>query len=340
MPEAESTSWRSIGVIGGGSWASALVKILSEGNMRIHWWMRSDSQREHILQHRHNPNYLSDIVFDLSKVQPETSLEHVIAESDVLVLALPAAYIEETLASVSADSFQGKYIFSAVKGMVPSCDQTLSEFLLNRFMVTENQLGIIAGPCHSEEVALERRSYLTISAYEASAARKMAEHLFCRYIHTHTIEHDVRGIEFATIMKNIIALASGIARGLNYGDNFQAVLIANAMQEMKRLLDALSPLDDRDTNESAFLGDLLVTAYSPFSRNRIFGQMIGKGYTVKAARMEMNMVAEGYYAVKSLMNKVQGMGEMRLPVCKAVYSILYDNAPAVKVFQKLEAELH
>jgi glycerol-3-phosphate dehydrogenase (NAD(P)+) len=339
MPEAESTSWRSIGVIGGGSWASALVKILSEGETRINWWMRSESQKSQILQHKHNPNYLSDIVFDLSKVYPETDIQQVADSSEILILALPAAFIEETIAPLSAGHLNNKMVFSAVKGMIPSCDKTLSEFLSFRFGLDQHQLGVIAGPCHSEEVALERQSYLTISANNSVAARNMADMLRCRYIHTHTIEGDVLGIEFATVMKNIIALASGIARGLNYGDNFQAVLIANAMQEMKRLLDALSPRDGRDTNESAFLGDLLVTAYSAFSRNRIFGQMIGKGYTVKAARMEMNMVAEGYYAVNSLMNKTKGL-EIHLPICSAVYSVLYENAAAAKVFKKLEADLH
>lgn len=338
MLNENSAQWQCIGIIGGGSWASALVKILSEGDTRINWWMRAESQKAHILEHKHNPNYLSDIVFDLSKVHPSTNLEHVVSASDVLVLALPAAYIEETLTSLPENAFQGKYIFSAVKGMIPSCDQTLSEFLTAQFNLPENHIGVIAGPCHSEEVALGRQSYLTLSSSDISVAEKMADLLRCRYIHTHTLENDVLGIEFATVMKNIFALASGIARGLNYGDNFQAVLIANAMQEMKCLLDDLVPRETRNTNESAFLGDLLVTAYSPFSRNRIFGQMIGKGYTVKAARLEMNMVAEGYYAVRSLISKAQKL-KQPLPICTTVFNILYDSIPAAKAMQKLEGEL-
>jgi glycerol-3-phosphate dehydrogenase (NAD(P)+) len=339
MPKAESTSWRSIGVIGGGSWASALVKILSEGETRINWWMRSSEQKEHILQHKHNPNYLSDIVFDLSKVYPTNDLKQLVSQSEILLLALPAAFLEETLSGLSSTDMEGKLVFSAVKGMIPSCDETVSEFLINWFELSAEQLGVIAGPCHSEEVALERRSYLTISANALGAAEQMAGLLRCRYIYTHTLDCDVQAIEYATVMKNVFALASGIARGLNYGDNFQAVLIANAMQEMKRLLDALLPRDGRDTNESAFLGDLLVTAYSPFSRNRIFGQMIGKGYTVKAARMEMNMVAEGYFAVRSLMHNIR-QNELKLPICQTVYAILYENEPAVKAFKKLESALH
>jgi glycerol-3-phosphate dehydrogenase (NAD(P)+) len=339
MPELEDKSIPVVGVIGGGSWASALVKIITEGDVRVNWWMRSESQRDHIKQHRHNPNYLSDIAFDLSKVFPETSIQQVVEQSDILILALPAAFIEETLAALSSEQLAKKFIFSAVKGMIPSCDRTLCEFLSLHVGLNANQLGVIAGPCHSEEVALERRSYLTISANDGAVAQKMAELLRCRYIHTHTIDSDVHGIELATVMKNIFALASGIARGLNYGDNFQAVLIANAMQEMQRLLNDLLPRPNRDTNESAFLGDLLVTAYSPFSRNRIFGQMIGKGYTVKAARMEMNMIAEGYFAVKSVMNKVQGRN-LELPICTAVYSVLYENNPAAKAFRKLEEQLH
>lgn len=339
MPELETNSPSTVGVIGGGSWASALVKILSEGNIRIHWWMRSLEQKEHILQHKHNPNYLSDIVFDLSKVYPTNDLKQLVSKSEILLLALPAAFIEETLSTFSSADMKGKLVFSAVKGMIPSCDETVSEFLINWFGMSAEQLGVIAGPCHSEEVALERRSYLSISANVRSAAEQMAALLRCRYIHTHTLDCDVQAIEYATVMKNVFALASGIARGLNYGDNFQAVLIANAMQEMQRFLNAILPRDGRDTNESAFLGDLLVTAYSPFSRNRIFGQMIGKGYTVKAARMEMNMIAEGYFAVRSLMHNIR-QNELKLPICQTVYAILYENEPAFKAFKNLESALH
>ncbi len=339
MSEQPSPHMPSVAVIGAGSWATAIVKILSEGPVRINWWMRSAEQTEYILEYSRNPKYLSDIDLDLNKVVPTHDIKDAISKSDFVILALPAAYVSEALQGLSSTDFQGKLIFSAIKGMIPGSDQLVTSYLQESFGVSTDQIGIIAGPCHSEEVAMERQSYLTISASTMPPAWKMAHLLNCRYIHTHVIENDVQGIEYSTVMKNIISLAVGITRGMNYGDNFQAVLVANAMQEIKRFLDATVPKENRDTNESAYLGDLLVTAYSQFSRNRIFGQMIGKGYTVKSAQLEMNMVAEGFFAVKSLMKMNESLG-LDLPVCAFVHKILYEYSSPGREIRVLEARLH
>lgn len=300
--------------------------------------MRSEEAVEHVRNFAHNPRRLSDVQLDLNKVNPTSDLQKVIAESDKVVLAVPAAFVESTFAGLSPEIFRDKKIYSAIKGMIPETHEIISDFLVNRYSVRPVQIGVIAGPCHSEEVALERQSYLTVAALDQEMADMMAHVLNCRYIHTHTITGDVQGVEYATVMKNIISLAVGITRGMNYGDNFQAVLVANAMQEMKRFLDIAIPNPNRDLNESAYLGDLLVTAYSQFSRNRIFGQMIGKGYTVKSAQLEMNMIAEGYFAVKSLM-EVNKMVKADLPICEFVYNILYANGSLSREIRVLEARL-
>ncbi len=327
-----------LAVVGAGSWATALVKILSESPIRINWWMHTPEAVSHVKQYSRNPKYLSDIQLDLSKVFPSNDLNAVISDSDLVLLALPAAYLEETLARCDKEKLKTMQVFSAIKGMVPGHHQLVSDFLTSHYGLRPHQVGVVAGPCHSEEVALERQSYLTVSSNNLEAAASMAQLLGCRYIHTHVIPGDVQGIEYATVMKNVISLAVGITRGMNYGDNFQAVLVANAMQEMKRFLDAAVPNSSRDLNESAYLGDLLVTAYSQFSRNRIFGQMIGKGYTVQSAQLEMNMVAEGFFAANSL-HQVNQQTAIDLPVCEFVYRILYENSSPSREIRVLEARL-
>jgi glycerol-3-phosphate dehydrogenase (NAD(P)+) len=338
MEESPSSHMPSVAVIGAGSWATAIVKILNEGPINVHWWMRSEEQVQHIAQFAHNPRYLSDIQVNLQKVKPSSNLLEVIQSADLLVLALPAAFIHQTFEKADASWFEGKTVFSAIKGMIPGRNEIISDYLVNVFGLKPHQIGIIAGPCHSEEVALERQSYLTVSAVDAEVGLKMSQLLDCRYIHTHVIVNDVQGIEYATVMKNIISLAVGITRGLNYGDNFQAVLVSNAMQEMQRFLKAAAPNAERDINESAYLGDLLVTAYSQFSRNRIFGQMIGKGYTVKSAQMEMNMIAEGFYAVHSLMETNKFL-KVDLPICQFVHRVLYEGGSPSREIRVLESKL-
>jgi glycerol-3-phosphate dehydrogenase (NAD(P)+) len=315
----------SITVIGGGSWATALVKILSNGSLKINWWLRNADSVDHLLKYKHNPQYLSDVEMDLSKVQPTTDLSTAIAASAWIILAVPAAFLQEALKPLTQEQFAGKRIFSAIKGIVPSTNQIVGEYMHGTYGIPLHHIGVITGPCHAEEVALEKLSYLTIACNDNAAAKEMADALTCRYIRT-IISDDIYGTEYSAVLKNIMAVASGIYHGLGYGDNFQAVLISNGIREIKRFVDAVHPIE-RDINDSAYLGDLLVTAYSQFSRNRTFGSMIGKGYTVKSAQLEMNMIAEGYYAVAGI-HEIIRQHKISMPITEAVYRILYEDVAA------------
>lgn len=322
---------QSITVLGGGSWATALVKILSNNASTIHWWLRNEDTVDFIKQYRHNPSYLSDVELDLDKVRPTANLQEALSAADVIVMAVPAAFLKRALEGVAPASFENKTVFSAIKGIVPESNMIVGDFMHHAFNLSYNQVGVITGPCHAEEVALEKLSYLTVACSDNSMAKKMAALLTCRYIRT--IESDdIFGTEYAAVLKNVMAIASGICHGLGYGDNFQAVLISNAIREIKRFVDAVRPMH-RDINDSAYLGDLLVTAYSQFSRNRTFGSMIGKGYSVKSAQMEMNMIAEGYYAIACI-HEINKTLKVDLPICSAVYNILYE-----KISAKLEMKL-
>jgi glycerol-3-phosphate dehydrogenase (NAD(P)+) len=322
-------SINSISVIGGGSWATALVKILSNGPCKINWWLRNTEAVEHILKYRHNPHYLSDVEHDLDKVQPTTNLVKAIENSDWIILAVPAAFLKDTLKPVSQSSFQGRHVFSAIKGIVPSTNQIVGEYMNSTYGIPLNNIGVITGPCHAEEVALEKLSYLTIACPDNNTANELGKALTCRYIRT-VISDDIYGTEYAAVLKNIMAVASGIYHGLGYGDNFQAVLISNGIREIKRFVDAVHPIQ-RDINDSAYLGDLLVTAYSQFSRNRTFGSMIGKGYTVKSAQLEMNMIAEGYYAVAGI-HEIIKQHNISMPITESVYRVLYEHiAPRIEM---------
>ncbi len=317
-----------IAVIGGGSWATALVKILSENRSQVHWWMRSANDVQHLINYRHNPRYLSGVQFDLNYVKPSTDLKAVVAAADWIILAVPAAFIQEALADLPADAFKDKVVVSAIKGMIPKQNILVTDYMEQHYLVPNSHQLVIAGPCHAEEVALEKQSYLTIGSHNLVTAERFCELLRNRYVKANPLE-DLDGIEYCAVMKNIIALACGIARGLNYGDNFQAVMVSNAMFEIERFLEAVMP-KHRALNGSAYLGDLLVTAYSQFSRNRTFGNMIGHGYTVKSAQIEMNMVAEGYYAVQSIYELNKKL-KVDMPITTAVYLILYERiSPAVE----------
>ena len=321
---------KKIAVLGGGSWATALVKILTNNVADISWWMRNKESVDFIRKYHHNPNYLGDVELDMQKVKVTASLEEIL-DAEYIVLAVPAAFLASSLASLSADRFNGKKVFSAIKGIEPSTNLIVGEYMHQHFGVPINNIGVITGPCHAEEVALEKLSYLTIASQDLTAAKELASWLSCRYIKT-IVSDDIYGTEYSAVLKNIVALASGICNGLGYGDNFQAVLISNAIQEIKRFVDAVHPIE-RDIKDSAYLGDLLVTAYSQFSRNRTFGSMIGKGYSVKSAQMEMNMVAEGYYAARCI-HEINKHYQVNLPICNAVYSILYE-----KISPRLEIRL-
>lgn len=319
----------SIAVIGGGSWATAIVKILSNNVSSIHWWVRSADTADFIRKYRHNPNYLSDVEIELEKVTVTNDLKKAVSEASVIILAVPSAFLKPTLEIIGPSAFSGKTVFSAIKGIVPDDLLIIGDFLHQKMNIPVDKIGVITGPCHAEEVAMERLSYLTIASQDKETAQRLAGLMTCRYIKT-TVSDDIYGTEISAVLKNVVAIASGICHGLGYGDNFQSVLISNAIQEIERFVMAVHPIR-RDIKDSAYLGDLLVTAYSVFSRNRMFGTMIGKGYSVKAAQMEMNMVAEGYYATKCIyeLNRKYGV---RMPITDAAYRILYERmAPRIEM---------
>ena len=326
-----------VGVLGGGSWATALVKILCENVAELSWYMRSESAVQYIREHGHNPNYLSSVELDTARLNMSSDINEVVAGSDLLILAIPSAFLVSELSKLQVP-LKGKIIFSAIKGIVPESGLIVGEHLHDLHDIPYEDIGVIAGPCHAEEVALERLSYLTIACSDTGKAKVVSKLLRCEYIIT-KVSHDIIGTEYAAMLKNIYALAAGIAHGLGYGDNFQAVLMSNAIREMKRYTKRRYNID-RNINQSAYLGDLLVTGYSTFSRNRMFGNMIGKGYTVKSAMMEMNMVAEGYYAAKSAYEIKKGFDrKVKTPIIDAVYQILYQNKNPKKVFAKLAAQM-
>lgn len=318
-----------IAVIGGGSWATAIVKILCNNAEKVHWWMRDADKAAYINKHMHNPRYLSSVQFDPEKIKVSNDLDEIIQSSEYIVIATPSAFLMDVFGERNNDDLAGKIIYSAVKGIVPEVHQIPAKFFNKRFGTPYENIGMISGPCHAEEVALERLSYLTIACQDQEKAKVLADLLECRYIKTN-LSDDLFGTEISAILKNIYAVAAGIFHGLGYGDNFQAVLISNAVQEIERFVDELNPIH-RDVKSSAYLGDLLVTAYSNFSRNRTFGSMVGKGYSVMSAQMEMNMTAEGYYAAKSI-NKINEKYNVNIPIADAVYRVLYEGiSPAVEM---------
>ena len=321
----------SIAVIGGGSWATAIVKILSNNVEQINWWVRNEETVDFIKKYNHNPKYLSDVEIDTNKVSVSNNILDCVKNSQIIILAVPSAFLKDTISNLTADILKDKIVFSAIKGIVPEDYLIVGEFIHKTYNLSFDKIGVITGPCHAEEVAMEKLSYLTIACMNTDNAAKLAEMLNCRYIKA-TVSDDIFGTEYAAVLKNVIAIANGICHGLGYGDNFSAVLISNAIQEIKRFVDKVHPIT-RDINDSAYLGDLLVTAYSQFSRNRTFGTMIGKGYSVKTAQLEMNMIAEGYYAVKCIheINKKLGVD---MPITSAVYNILYE-----KISPRIEMKL-
>ena len=313
-----------IAMIGGGSWATAIIKMLSDNitEKEIYWWLRNEESIAHIKAFKHNPNYLSSVEIKVPQDHISSNIKQIFKAADYVVLNVPAAFLKETLAEISEEDFKGKKIVSAIKGIVPDENQIIGEFIHQTYNVPLNDILVISGPCHAEEVALEKLSYLTIASTDVDLAAQFSALLQTRYIKTN-VSDDIFGTEYAAVLKNIYAVASGICHGLGYGDNFQAVLISNAIREIKAFVDAVHPIE-RDIMESAYLGDLLVTAYSQFSRNRTFGNMVGKGYTVKSAQLEMNMIAEGYYAV-SCMHHINKKYKVEMPISRAVYAILYEK---------------
>jgi glycerol-3-phosphate dehydrogenase (NAD(P)+) len=326
----------NITVIGGGSWATAIIKILSEKTIKIKWWLRDTADVEHIKKHHHNPQYLSSVELHPSKVKPYSNLKEALKNTEWVILAVPAAFVTDALSTIDASSFKGKKIVSAVKGMVPEQNLLVTDWLVQHFGVQKKDISVIAGPCHAEEVALEKQSYLTIASEDIELAKAFAQMMKCRFVNTSYIQ-DLDGVEYAAVMKNIIALSCGITHGMGAGDNFQAVMVSNAIMEIERFVAKIAPMD-REINKSAYLGDLLVTAYSQFSRNRTFGNMIGRGYNVQTAQLEMKMIAEGYFAVKSIFEINQNLG-VKMPITDFAYRILYQKHSLTKEFAKLKLEL-
>ncbi len=333
------TNLPKIGVLGSGSWATALVKMLTDNGRsgQVGWYIRSPYTLEHIKIHGNNPKYVTSIELDPAQLLMSNDINEIVDYADYLIVAIPSAFVGDALRQIEVP-LKEKVIFSAVKGILPESLLILGEHLEKFYEVPSSRTGVIAGPCHAEEVALERLSYLTVGAGKKKYARQMAQALQTHYIRT-TVSKDVHGIEWAAVLKNIYAIAAGVAHGLGYGDNFQAVLVSNAIREMRRFIRKNVDSKKHNIMRSAYLGDLLVTAYSVFSRNRMFGNMIGKGYTVKSAMMEMTMVAEGYYATKSAYLINRERGNARTPIIDSMYRILYENGSPKKVMQQLTEKL-
>lgn len=317
-----SGTLKSIGVIGAGSWATAIVKMLLNNCDNVNWWIRSENNLEYIKEFKHNPKYLRSVELNTDKLTLSNNLKEVIANSDCLIVAIPSAFLHTTFSENEIQTLKGKVIVSAIKGIIPEFNLIAGKYFHDHYDVPFEDIAVISGPCHAEEVALERLSYLTIAAEKENIANWVADQLSCRYINT-TTSDDTYGTEISAVLKNVYAIGAGICHGLHYGDNFIAVLISNAIQEIENFVDQVHPIH-RDVKSSAYLGDLLVTAYSQFSRNRTFGNMIGKGYSVKSAMVEMDMVAEGYYAVKCI-HAINEKHQVELPIVEAVYNILYED---------------
>ncbi len=328
----------NIAVVGGGSWATALIKMLNDNQTpkNISWWMRCQTTINHIKKYHHNPNYLSSVEIKINQKAISNHLPSVIKAADTVLLNVPAAFLKDALKDITPDDLIGKKIVSAIKGIVPTENLIIADFMHQKYGIPLHDIAVISGPCHAEEVGLEKLSYLTIASLDTQFAQIFANNINTRYVKT-TLSDDIYGTEYAAVLKNIYAVASGICHGVGFGDNFQAVLISNAIRETERFLNAIHPIN-RDIKESAYLGDLLVTAYSQFSRNRTFGNMIGKGYTVKSAQLEMNMIAEGYYAVNSV-HQINKKHQVHLPIAQAVYSILYEKKSPQLAMQHLASLL-
>jgi len=320
-----------IAVFGGGSWATAIVKMLCENLEQVGWYMRNQHSIDYIKENDHNPNYLSSAEFDVNQLYLSSDINELVRYADILIFAIPSAFLKSELDKITED-FSTKIIFSAIKGIVPETGLIVGEHFHKNYNIPFENIGVITGPCHAEEVAMERLSYLTIACQNPTNAKLVSKQLSSSYIKT-KISDDIIGTEYAAMLKNIFAIAAGMAHGLGYGDNFQSVLMSNSIREMKRFIKKVHKMK-RNINNSAYLGDLLVTGYSVFSRNRMFGNMIGKGYTVKSAMMEMSMIAEGYYASKSayLINK---KNKATTPIIDAVYAVLYENKKPKEIFKNL-----
>jgi glycerol-3-phosphate dehydrogenase (NAD(P)+) len=334
-----SMNTKRIGIIGSGSWATAIAKIVTDNGHAIHWWVRQASNIEYFQKRHHNPHYLRNAYFDVSKIEFSDNVANVVEGADIIVIAVPSIHIISSLTGLAPDAFKGKQVISAVKGVLPKLNILLNDYLNQEFALPLEQYFTLLGPSHAEEVAAEQLSYLTFSGVDEEATKQIANYFSTEYINT-IVNNDVIGVQYAGVAKNIYALGAGIAHGLEYGDNFLSVYIANAANEMKRLLKAImekssNNCDKINYSASVYLGDLLVTCYSLHSRNRTFGNMIGKGYSVRAAELEMNMVAEGYNASKCITSINLDLN-VELPIISAIYKILWEGADPTAAFKQIE----
>ncbi|MDE7377812.1 MAG: NAD(P)H-dependent glycerol-3-phosphate dehydrogenase [Paraprevotella sp.] len=318
----------TIAIMGGGSWATAIAKMMLEQNDSIYWYMRRDDRIEEFRRLGHNPAYLTSVHFDVNRIHFSSDINKVVENADTLVFVTPSPYLKNHLKKLKT-RLRDKFIVTAIKGIVPDDNLVCSEYFHQAYNVPDENLAVLGGPSHAEEVALSRLTYLTVGCSDLNKAQCFADMLASEYVKTKTSD-DVIGIEYASVLKNVYAIAAGICHGLKYGDNFQAVLMSNAVQEMDRLLRTVHPIE-RSIIDSVYVGDLLVTGYSNFSRNRVFGTMIGKGYSVKSAQIEMEMIAEGYYGTKC-MKDINKHLHVNMPILDAVYNILYERiSPSIEI---------
>lgn len=325
-----------IGVLGSGSWATAIVKILLEDKSRhINWWVRESEAIPEMREEQHNPLYLSEVELDTDRTDIDDDIRRVVEKSDYIYLVVPSAFVDRAMKQIPQETLKGKYICSAVKGIVPETNQIITDYLHTQLGVEYDRMCIVSGPSHAEEAARQRLTYLTVGSENKEYAEEIRKQISCHYIKT-TYSTDMKGIEISAVLKNVYAIATGMCRGLGYGDNIIAVLISNVVQEMTEFIQAVAPTDLRQLENFAYLGDLLVTCYSQFSRNRTFGNMIGYGYSIKGAQLEMKMVAEGYYAIKGVEKMRRELG-LKLPIAEAVYAILYERkSPARRIKMVIE----
>lgn len=321
-----------IGVMGGGSWATALAKLLLENCETIHWYMRRDDRIEEFVKNGYNPAYLTDVQFDVNRIYFSSDINYVVSECDTLLMAMPSPFFKDHLAKITAD-LSDKAFVSAIKGIVPGENLTITDYMKAAYGVSERNLIVVSGPCHAEEVALSRPSYLTVGCCDTARARAFAECLAGKNTHT-IVSNDVDGIEYAAVLKNIYAIAAGIIHGLKMGDNFLAMLVSNAVREMGRFLQAAASDHKRQICDSVYLGDLLVTSYSRFSRNHNFGSLIGRGYSITAAKMEMEQVAEGYYGAMCI-HDINSNLQVEMPILDGVYDIIYRRLNPALVMRRL-----
>jgi len=319
-------------ILGGGTWGTALAKIVLMNQKHMNWFIRRDDQIEGFYKLGHNPSYLTNVKFNLAQITFYSNIEKAIKDSDTIIIAIPSPYVKQYFRRMWNSTFRGKFMVSALKGIIPNDNMVMSEFLASNFKIPFEDIGVLSGPCHAEEVALERLSFLTVASKDEKKANLLAEAIHSRILKTR-ISNDVVGIELAAVLKNIYAIAAGICQGLLYGDNFQAVLMSNCAKEMSRFLNGVVPIE-RNISEQHYLGDMLVTGYSQFSRNRTLGAMIGKGYSVKSAQLEMEMIAEGYYGAKCIY-EMNDRFKVDMPIVQTIYEILYEKLAPQTAIKRL-----